>query len=324
MEEEDVEVKSKVSSEMRSRLIRALAPQHKESEVDALRATVLEIFVNQHKAKPREFIVPPQVVSKYVCGRCGNRNQANFTHDQKGGDVICLGADGEGCGAIVEEHHMFEGNQHRKFEGEEDKSHHGPAPNRLFSASHNMRTNLVAVAGAGASRAARLRLCADQVELGLSNLGRKDERRTREGYKDAQKKRAFELISHVAMNLNIHQTVVERANELFAYYRDNKEILHRFNAVVAACLLQALEENMQTISANQKSNQNSTQEAPLFISRRRAILERPVAAAASKRPHDNDSHKSATKKIKPNTLRVGKAWALALQEDDFLSSDGDD
>ena len=39
--------------------------------------------------------------------------------------VVCLGKDGAGCGSVVEEHHMFEGSQYRKFEGEEDKSHHG-------------------------------------------------------------------------------------------------------------------------------------------------------------------------------------------------------
>lgn len=29
---------------------------------------------------------------------------------------------------------------YRKFEGEADRSHHGPAPNRLYSTAHNMRT----------------------------------------------------------------------------------------------------------------------------------------------------------------------------------------
>ena len=29
---------------------------------------------------------------------------------------------------------------YRKFEGEADRSHHGPAPNGLYSTAHNMRT----------------------------------------------------------------------------------------------------------------------------------------------------------------------------------------
>ncbi|CAN0157376.1 unnamed protein product [Ectocarpus fasciculatus] len=35
---------------------------------------------------------------------------------------------------------VHEGSMYRKFEGEADRSHHGPAPNRLYSTAHNMRT----------------------------------------------------------------------------------------------------------------------------------------------------------------------------------------
>lgn len=37
-------------------------------------------------------------------------------------------------------HKVHEGSMYRKFEGEADRSHHGPAPNRLYSTAHNMRT----------------------------------------------------------------------------------------------------------------------------------------------------------------------------------------
>jgi hypothetical protein len=37
---------------------------------------------------------------------------------------------------------MHEGSQFRKFEGEEDRNHHGEVPNPLFSNSHNMATTL--------------------------------------------------------------------------------------------------------------------------------------------------------------------------------------
>lgn len=79
----------------------------------------------------------------------------------------------------MQDHIVHEGNAYRKFEGEEDKSHHGPAPNKLFSSGHNLRT-LISAEG---TDAANLRRAADFVEMNLSQMG-KDERRTRIGYKD--------------------------------------------------------------------------------------------------------------------------------------------
>ena len=38
---------------------------------------------------------------KYVCPHCGNRDQQRFLHEQKSGDVICLGAAGGSCGMVV-------------------------------------------------------------------------------------------------------------------------------------------------------------------------------------------------------------------------------
>jgi hypothetical protein len=48
--------------------------------------------------------------------------------------------------------------------------------------------------------------------LYYSNIG-SDEHRTREGYKSRQKKEAFELLDHLADNLNIHASVVSKAKE---------------------------------------------------------------------------------------------------------------
>ena len=71
------------------------------------------------------------------CGACGNGDQSAFVLDGKNGDVICTA-----CGAVVSESIMHEGSQFRKFEGEEDRNHHGDSPNPLFSNSHNMATTL--------------------------------------------------------------------------------------------------------------------------------------------------------------------------------------
>lgn len=81
------------------------------------------------------------------CNTCGNNDQASFILDRKNGDLICTN-----CGTVVSESIMHEGSQYRKFEGEEDRNHHGDAPNPLFSNSHNMATTLGGVSfqtGAG-------------------------------------------------------------------------------------------------------------------------------------------------------------------------------
>jgi len=80
----------------------------------------------------KHFEIPSQITPKYVCPHCGNRDQQRFREEAKGGDVVCLGKDDAvGCGMVVEEHKLFEGSAYRVFEGEDDKNHHGPAPNKL-------------------------------------------------------------------------------------------------------------------------------------------------------------------------------------------------
>lgn len=71
------------------------------------------------------------------CHACGNNDQSMFVLDGRNGDVVCTN-----CGAVVSESIMHEGSQYRKFEGEEDRNHHGDSPNPLFSNSHNMATTL--------------------------------------------------------------------------------------------------------------------------------------------------------------------------------------
>ena len=169
---------------------------------------------------------------RFICEYCGNIDQNNFITDYARGDTICKGKDGMGCGTVVQDHIVHEGSAYRKFEGEEDKSHHGPAPNKLFSSGHNLRT-MISVDG---EAAAELRRAADFVEMNLSQMG-KDERRTRIGYKDQMKRKACNMIDHVAGNLDLHEIVVARAKQMFAEFRDVREHVHQFEAIVAGCVL---------------------------------------------------------------------------------------
>lgn len=180
---------------------------------------------------------------RFTCERCGNQNQLNTISDPRSGDLICNGSDGFGCGFVVQSHHVDLGAAKRNFEGVEEKNHYGPTPNHLMSDAWNMSTSMCTTSFTGHDDSGfkKLSHAARTVEMDLSNIGC-DDRRTREGYKSKQKRQAFELMEHLADNLNIHRSVVVRAEEEFSKYRDVRESLQQYEGVVAACLALAYQE----------------------------------------------------------------------------------
>ena len=152
---------------------------------------------------------------------------------------------------------MHEGSQFRKFEGEVDRNHHGDMANPLLSTSYNMSTSLGGVqvtsgagmGGFGSNQNKQgletiLRNAHAFTELNVSSFGNsKDSQgRTRVGYKDKQKKQAFVQMNHVGDALNLHDAVIQRAKEIFAGFRDDRELLHQLKAVIAACLCEAFDQ----------------------------------------------------------------------------------
>jgi len=182
------------------------------------------------------------------CGGCGNNDQNKFVMDQKNGDLIC-----KDCGTIVEESLMHEGSQFRKFEGEADRNHHGDVANPLYSNSYNMGTSLGGMSfqsGAGLGGYGSggrggienvLRNAHAYIEMNMSQFG-KEEKKTRIGYKDRQKREAVIEMKHVVDALSLHNAVIERAKELFAGFRDDRELVQQFKGVLAACLCQAFDQ----------------------------------------------------------------------------------
>ncbi|CAH0380101.1 unnamed protein product [Pelagomonas calceolata] len=306
---EEVEIKKEpqfLQPLVATAVLSAMAPTRGFPEINDLRRLVLA-------AEPtKTYTIPSQVEPKYTCDVCGNRDQTKFLHESKDGDVVCLGIGDQGCGNVVEEHKLFEGNQFRKFEGEEDKSHHGPAPNKLYSAAHNMKTSLVPTGGAGGQRASRLRQASETMEMGLSNLGT-DERKTRTGYKDQMKKKAFDLIAHAASNLNLHDSVVGRAQELFANYRDEREFVQKFDGVVAACVIQAAEESARDALGASEADAAPVIPKPTVVSRTQQLLMRPVATQKRKASGSAPAPKRAA--------RAGKSWLDDLGDIEEEDSD---
>ena len=193
--------------------------------------------------------VPVHDAEKFKkCPNCGNADQSNFALDRKNGDIIC-----SNCGVVVSESLMHEGSAYRKFEGEADRNHHGDRANPLLSTAHNLSTTLSGVApgsgidgyrgggGGGGNLETILRNTHAYTELNLSQYGKTD-RRTREGYKDRQKKEAFVQLTHTGDALHLHEAVVQRAKELFAGFRDDRELVQQFKGVLAACLCEAFEQ----------------------------------------------------------------------------------
>ena len=149
--------------------------------------------------------------------------------------MICsaFGRDGNGCGRILGERSIHIGDWTRSFEDTGNKSQLGPKSNRLMSSAFNLQTS---VSGGRGSAARKMTMTMHQVEMNLSQMG-KEERRTREGYKDQMKRKAFDLMGHTSAHLHISEAAVLLAKELFSDYRNVREHLNQFRAVVAACLI---------------------------------------------------------------------------------------
>ncbi|GMF33290.1 unnamed protein product [Phytophthora fragariaefolia] len=98
--------------------------------------------------------------------------------------------------------------------------------------------------------AGNLRRAAEFVEMNLSQMG-KDERRTRIGYKDQMKQKACRLIDHTISNLDLHEIVGSRAKKMFAEFRDVREHVHQFDAMVAGCVIAAYMETSKEMYSAQ-------------------------------------------------------------------------
>ena len=128
---EDVEVKKEpqfLQATTMAAILSAMAPTRGFEEIGDLRRLVLA------SEPTKTYTIPSQVEPKYTCDVCGNRDQTKFLHESKDGDVVCMGIGDQGCGNVVEEHKLFEGNQFRKFEGPRLRPCSKPSP-RLQTAS---------------------------------------------------------------------------------------------------------------------------------------------------------------------------------------------
>ena len=133
-----------------------------------------------------------------------------------------------------------------------DRNHHGPVPDQFMPDSENMKTSVI---GMG-SLCKKLMQAHQDVERNLSTINT-DDRRTKTDYRTKQKRQAFSLMEHMAANLNIHDTVIEKAKIEFARFRDTREHMINFNGVVAACMSLSFEELVLSNQVNSDGNSAS-------------------------------------------------------------------
>lgn len=259
------------------RIKEMLAKDLSSAEFKSIRKRIYDtVILGKGLSQPEGIDIPTaaansqgvHVLEKFKkCSSCGATDQSVFVLDRKNGDVIC-----SACGTVNSESLMHEGSQFRKFEGEADRNHHGDTQNPLYSNAHNMSTTLggvqmntgAGVGGFGSQRGGGLetvlRNAHAYTELNISQFGKGD-RRTRTGYKDKQKKDAFVQMSHVGDALNLHEAVVQRGKELFAGFRDDRELIQQFKGVIAGCLCEAFEQLSSDGRSILKQKQGTTAEA---------------------------------------------------------------
>jgi hypothetical protein len=88
----------------------------------------------------------------------------------------------------------------------------------------------------------QLRLVQELVEMNQGGASDLVEHRTREGYKDQQKRKAFQALQNAGERLSLSDATLTKAAALFAAFRDNREHVQGLPEALAACMIAAVEE----------------------------------------------------------------------------------
>jgi hypothetical protein len=122
-----------------------------------------------------------------------------------------------------------------------------------------------------------------RIEAEVSNYGMTS-KETSVNYMDKQKIRALQQLSHAGDSLQIHHATVERAKALYAAMRDFRILLRENDLVIAACLIEAIEEHQGNQQLEPKIDEQNIKDTPHATpsrkAQRRAALH--YSAAASK------------------------------------------
>jgi len=173
-----------------------------------------------------------------VCDSCGNDDPTQFLEDSRAGDVVC-----RRCGSVLSERRVVDKDWTRgAFADEGDMTQQGPPVQALHSGQWNLRTAFGASPGVSKADLAQKRRLWAEIERRQETAEVRTGSRTTAAYRDRMKTDAFSALESAGERLRLHRAIVERGKALFSRFRDRRENVHRFRAVVAASMAVACAE----------------------------------------------------------------------------------
>jgi len=185
------------------------------------------------------------------CKNCGNQDGAYFVTDGWNADLIC-----RKCGNIVRANQIQDKDWSRVKTSDDGKvmSTIGDKHDKRFGDSHNLRVNLAGGPGVNASTLRSMQRSAaymEQIHHSDSVHRGHATGRTRDVFKDKDKRKIFDRLEDVSSRVGINMGVCNSAKDMYAAVRDDREALHKRDKMAVVCLFTAWQQMVQQHSESQ-------------------------------------------------------------------------
>jgi hypothetical protein len=164
------------------------------------------------KKRHREEVVP-----WLFCPVCSNQDERFVTNDGATGDMICLGSDGRGCGAVLLDHMLSE-RRSPYYEHMDDL---------LYSDHYHHRSHW------GNDKRHFLRKVNQLIEKKMTGFQHQG-LVTSDHYKDQQRDYVYGVLGNMIETTSIDQHLIEKVKILYHVYRTHMSRIHQLEIVLAA------------------------------------------------------------------------------------------
>jgi hypothetical protein len=144
------------------------------------------------------------------CGLCGNDNESFMVEDHAQGIMICLGADGQGCGNVVTDNLL----QPQYTDHCEEFN-----PFEMFSAQADFNSTI-------SSTLCGFQKLSKTVDMNLNRYGREDTV-TGDHYKDKQRKEAYSLLDQISIHTTVPLELINKVKLMFHHFRNKMYRIHK-------------------------------------------------------------------------------------------------
>ena len=193
-------------------IIRYLCPYSSLEDVE-IKSHLITKYLEKKMDAQGLFQEPTRWVA---CPICGNQDERYITTDGVSGDMICLGSDGLGCGAILLDH-MF---------SEPRASYYEHMDEMMYSDQYHHRSFW------GSDKSHALRKINQAIEKKLTGMGQ-DRLMTSDHYKDQQRDYVYGLLNNMIETTNIDQQLISKVKALYHVYRTHMSRIHQLEVVLA-------------------------------------------------------------------------------------------